>query len=405
MQIIEVEIDKVIPYVNNPRNNDEAVDAVAASIKEFGFKVPVVIDKENVIVAGHTRVKAAKKLRLKTIPCIMADDLTEQQIKAFRLADNKVGELASWDFEKLRIEFEGINDLEMVDFGFEKSSEDEEEKELERKRKEFEEKLASGEIREEDEEYQEFLAKFEAKKTTDDCFTPKRVFEAVLKWVEKKYGVKEKDIVRPFYPGGDYENEKYPKGCVVVDNPPFSILAEILKFYNTNKIPFFLFAPALTLFSSSSSSSTAICTGASVVYENNAVVCTSFLTNLEDRRIRLKSEPELRALIDEAVTETLKERRKQVPKYSYPLNVVTSQMVSQYSKYGIHFEVSCEESVAISQLDSQKESGKAIFGKGYLINSKKKAEREKAERWELSEREIKIIKSLDKNEMILNAEE
>ena len=118
----------------------------------------------------------------------------------------------------------------------------------------------------------------------------------------------------------------------------------------------------------------------------------------------------LRELIDNAVAETLKERRKQIPKYSYPLNIVTSQMVSQYSKYGIDFEVSVEESIPISQLDSQKESGKSIYGKGYIINSKKKAEREKAERekverWELSKRELDLIKSLDENATILELKE
>ena len=119
MKIIEKSIDELIPYVNNPRNNEAAVDFVAASIKEFGFKNPIIIDKDGVIVAGHTRHAAAKKLGLESVPCIMADDLTEQQIKAFRLADNKTAELATWDLEKLEIELEGIDDLEMTDFGFE----------------------------------------------------------------------------------------------------------------------------------------------------------------------------------------------------------------------------------------------------------------------------------------------
>lgn len=101
MNLVDIEVDKIIPYVNNPRNNDDAVDNVAASIKEFGFKVPLVIDKDNVVVTGHTRLKAAKKLGLTTVPCIYADDLTEQQIKAFRLADNKVSEFSTWDLENL----------------------------------------------------------------------------------------------------------------------------------------------------------------------------------------------------------------------------------------------------------------------------------------------------------------
>lgn len=130
MNIIDVEIEKLIPYVNNPRINDNAVDFVAASIKEFGFKQPIVIDKDNVIVAGHTRLKAAKKLGLKKVPCLMADDLTDQQIKAFRLADNKVSEFAVWDLEKLDIELEEISDLEMIDFGFEDFEATEEQAEI-----------------------------------------------------------------------------------------------------------------------------------------------------------------------------------------------------------------------------------------------------------------------------------
>ena len=118
MEIKKVNLQDITPYENNPRKNDDAVAAVVASIKEFGFKVPIVIDSNGVIVAGHTRYKAAKKLDLKEIPCIVADDLTEDQIKAFRLADNKVGEIADWNFELLDEELRGITDINMSDFGF-----------------------------------------------------------------------------------------------------------------------------------------------------------------------------------------------------------------------------------------------------------------------------------------------
>ena len=122
MNIIEVEIDKIIPYDNNPRKNDEAVDKVALSISAFGFKVPIVIDANNVVVTGHTRLKAAKKLGMNIIPCIKADDLTDEQIKVFRLVDNKTAEFAEWDFKKLEQELEQLNSMEldfkMSDFGF-----------------------------------------------------------------------------------------------------------------------------------------------------------------------------------------------------------------------------------------------------------------------------------------------
>lgn len=108
----------LIPYANNPRFNDGAVDAVAASIKEFGFKVPIVVDSDGVIVTGHTRVKAAERLGLELVPVIVAGDLSPERVKAFRLADNKTSELAEWDMGKLDIELGGIENIDMNDFGF-----------------------------------------------------------------------------------------------------------------------------------------------------------------------------------------------------------------------------------------------------------------------------------------------
>lgn len=127
MNIVELNINDIKEYENNPRNNEEAVDYVAESIEKFGFKVPVIVDKDNVIVAGHTRIKAAKKLGYDKVPCIVADDLTEEQIKAFRLADNKTSEFAEWDFEKLEEELRELNfsNIDMSLFNFDLSFEDE----------------------------------------------------------------------------------------------------------------------------------------------------------------------------------------------------------------------------------------------------------------------------------------
>ena len=118
MTIIDININELIPYEKNPRRNDKAVKFVTNSIKTFGFKVPIVVDANRVVVCGHTRLKAAKKLGLEKVPCIIADDLNDEQIKAFRLADNKVSEAAEWDFDLLDGEINDILDLDMGDFGF-----------------------------------------------------------------------------------------------------------------------------------------------------------------------------------------------------------------------------------------------------------------------------------------------
>lgn len=119
-------IDDIKPYENNPRDNDDAVDATANSIKRFGWQQPIVVNNDGVIVAGHTRYKAAKKLGLKHVPVVQAvhDDgtpLTDEEINAYRLADNKTGELADWNFGQLNEELQGIDDLDMTEFGFDES--------------------------------------------------------------------------------------------------------------------------------------------------------------------------------------------------------------------------------------------------------------------------------------------
>lgn len=129
-KIISLPIGEIRPYEKNPRKNADAVKYVKESIRQFGFKIPIVIDSDRVIVCGHTRVLAAKSLGLSDVPCIMADDLTEDQVKALRLADNKVSEFSEWDLELLGAELESLAgdcDLNMCDFGFFDESEKEKE--------------------------------------------------------------------------------------------------------------------------------------------------------------------------------------------------------------------------------------------------------------------------------------
>ena len=124
IEIKYIPIDDIKPYINNPRLNEEAIPYVMNSIKEFGFKNPIILDKNNVIVAGHTRIKASKELGIKDIPCIIADDLTEEQVKAFRLADNKVAEKSMWDYTKLDEELDNILDIDMSMFDFDINTDD-----------------------------------------------------------------------------------------------------------------------------------------------------------------------------------------------------------------------------------------------------------------------------------------
>ena len=158
--------------------------------------------------------------------------------------------------------------------------------------------------------YEEFVEKFKPKKTTDDCYTPDYIYNAVLDWLKKNANIEGKEIVRPFWPGGDYKSFNYPENCVVIDNPPFSILAKIKSFYQENHIQYFLFAPHLTLFSSYRYEQTMIIADASIIYENGANVNTDFVTNLCDfSKYGIIGEPELKKVI-----ETAQKKKKQEEK-------------------------------------------------------------------------------------------
>lgn len=259
-------------------------------------------------------------------------------------------------------------------------------------------------------DYKAFCDKFKPKKTTDDCYTPENIFGVVLEWAAKKYGFKTSQVVRPFWQGGDYEREAYLDGAVVVDNPPFSILSKIVRFYNRNGIPFLLFAPALTTFTDPTGGKTNyICTGASVTYANGAVVNTSFVTNMGDNLI--ETAPELRAAIIDADRENSLKGKNELPSYEYPPDVVTASDMNFLSVHGVKFEVKRAEATFVRDLDAMAGTGKSIFGGGWLLDRKttcrrifadKEAEANKRRKeldnvgkrgrivWELSPREIML---------------
>ena len=409
----------------NPREwTDHELKRLAKSLKETPELaeargcIVVPLGSRFVVLGGNLRLAAAKHLKWPDIMCaVLPEDTKVAKLKEIVLKDNS--SFGSWDLSMLRADW---SDVDFGDWGIsvnwdtagpepDASVSQTPQEEIERMRREFEERMERGEISEEDEEYQEFLEKFKLKKTTDDCYTPAPVYEAVAKYVEETYGVSREQFVRPFYPGGDYRNERYPEGCVVVDNPPFSIMSEILRFYDSKGIRFFLFAPTLTLFSSSACTCTALACTLTVIYENGASVNTSFLTNLErGGGVRFRSAPKLQAMVQEGIDEFTRTLKKSLPKYSYPPHIITSSWVGALSRLGIEFSVPVAESEGISGLDSQKASGKSIYGKGYIVSDRvkaerekaerekaerEKAEREKAERWTLSERELAIIEKLN----------
>lgn len=242
--------------------------------------------------------------------------------------------------------------------------------------------------------YNDFVNKFKPKKTTDDCYTPPEIYEVIKKWACEKWDIDPQRVVRPFWPGADYTSVDYQPGQVVIDNPPFSVLSKIINFYIDKNIPFFLFAPSLTMLGRNAWDKTShIVTDAQIIYHNGAKVKTSFITSF-DADITLQTAPDLTRLIN---AEARKLREKQVmtlPKYEYPGNVITTAMAQKFAKYGIALRIYRDDCVHIRQLDSQKASKKEIYGAGLLLSKKAAAEKAAAEKWTLSEREWEIITQL-----------
>ena len=259
-------------------------------------------------------------------------------------------------------------------------------------------------------DYEGFVEKFKPKKTTDDCYTPPEVYQAVLEYVGALIDIKELKVLRPFKPGGDYENEDYDAQTIVIDNPPFSILSQIVRFYEKRGIKYFLFAPHLTVFGTKAK--TSILTNVDIIYENGAQINTDFVSNLFGD-VRIKTAPTLRSAIKAAQREM--RQKKELPKYSYPAHVISSTTFDRMIMEGLEFEIRDNECHRITKLRSQIPYGKGIFGSGYLINTERaeklRAEKLRAEKlraeelraeesrteWPLTAQEYAVIELLDKN--------
>ena len=281
-------------------------------------------------------------------------------------------------------------------------------------------------------EYDAFVDKFKPKKTTNDCYTPPEIYDALAQWVSNEYGIDRARFMRPFYPGGDYQAEEYPEGCAVVDNPPFSILAQIVDWYLARNIPFFLFAPTLTLLGlmkkpARKEKLCVILIGVPITYENGAEVQTSFVTSMDTYAVRI--EAGLRSEIERINTALLKEGKKKLPKFVYPDHILTGKDY-RLAKYGQTLRICHADCASVSEMDAQETKGKAIFGGGLLLSERAAAERAAAERaaaeraaaeraaaeraaaeradavcWRLSRREWGIVQALSGGELTPEHEE
>lgn len=268
---------------------------------------------------------------------------------------------------------------------------------------------ATSKNKEKHEDYETFIEKFKPKKTTDDCYTPPEVYNVVLDYCRKMFDIEDADIRRPFRPGGDYQAEAadYSDNVVVIDNPPFSILAKIVRFYQEHHIKYFLFAPTLTLYSSNPNSSS-ICTDVKIIYKNGANVNTSFLTNLFATP-QTRTEP---ALV-RALRNVQDKKKASSPRYRYPPEVITSALFTKLCGLGVQLTIPLSECHFIRALSSQRRHRKALYGGGYIISERAAAERAAAEKaaaekaaaeqtaaenfhvWALSEEERAICRSLN----------
>ena len=262
-------------------------------------------------------------------------------------------------------------------------------------------------------DYEGFVEKFRPKLTTDDCYTPPEVYDVVAGWVAAEYGLERASFVRPFWPGGDYEGFEYPDGCAVVDNPPFSILSKIVRFYLDRGIRFFLFCPMLTAFSAKSTfrETCHVVCSSDITYENGAKVHTSFVTDLEPG-VAARTAPALSRAVNEASAAAERARGAKgaaPPSYSYPPELLTSARLAFVGSHGEDLRVMHSECEHVFALDSQRAAGKSVFGGGLLLSPAATARRAAAERaaaeraaaeraaatkWPLSERERALCASL-----------
>ena len=388
--------DLVFDNKNFNKHTEFGMSLIEKSLRNNGAGRSILIDKHNRIIAGNGVTEVAGQIGLDDVQIVETDgtkiiavkrtdiDLDTKQGREMALADNATGAAdLQWDADAIAdVESEFDIDTKKwgLNFDFDGSA------------------FFSGERNgERNDEYNEFEDKFKPKLTTDDCYTPTEVYDEVVKYVRNIVGDKP-EFVRPFYPNGNYQTFNYPKDCVVVDNPPFSIYAEIVRWYLAHDIKFFLFAPALTQVVANAPVNYVVCT-CGIIYENGALVKTSFTTNLLDD-IVFTTAPNLKRAIEVVNGKPSAD----LPIYVYE-NVLTTALIDKISL--VDFSAKRNEVAEIANLDALKEKGKSLFGRGWLLSDRKEKERKEKERKEkerkenylhLSEREKGIIRRLNDGE-------
>lgn len=329
----------------NPRTiKKDQFEKLKTSIKDnadyFEARPIILSDRtgELVILAGNQRYKAAKAIGLKEVPTILLPNLTEEREKEIIIRDNV--ENGDWDWDALANEW----DADVLEsWGVKMPVWDENQT-----------------------EYQQFVDKFKPKLTTDDCFTPPEVFKAVEKWVREEYKLGDIENIRPFKPEGDYQAENYD-GKVVIDNPPFSILSEIVRWYTAKGVKFFLFAPYLsTLLIAPDCQTTKIITGGEITYENGAKVLTNFVTNMADPKVLIK----IAGTLNEAIEASQAEANEQfnVDAYERPQNLKVGTDLVYVARLGHDWELTASDCECVKNSDGLKAMGKGLYGGGLLVS-------------------------------------
>lgn len=376
VKIETVKLSEIHEYDGNPRQiSKQDFETLKKSLKEFPEMMAVreiVVDEDGAILGGNQRYKALLANGVDEVVVKRVIDWTEEQKREFVIKDNIAN--GEWDMDVLANEWD---DLPLDNWGIDISK------------------------WENQTEYQSFVDKFKPKLTTDDCYTPPKVFEAVEKWVREEYNIPDSvENIRPFKPEGDYTKEDYD-GKVVIDNPPFSIMSEIIRFYIDKGIKFFLFYDQRTLLSTAQDLPvTRVITSSTVIYENGAKVSTGFITNMDDPNVLVYCSSTLANKIEEAQTSD----EKELGAYDRPKNSASAMDLAWFVKAGKDIRIKKGDAEYIKNLDNLKAIGKCIYGGGMLINdnlaqklaAQKLAAQKSKIKIDLSEREKNIVYKLNK---------